>query len=378
MSRIKRAADGARIRRDKNGVPRPTQRRVSKADPAAAVIAAASAAPTPRAAPEITAASRAAREAALLKGEARALVARNLELEATVDFMHRAAAHPPVVTTNRSRPKQGKRTATPVFFLSDLHFGETVTRAESLGQNEYDMAEAKRRFSKCIDNMLWLRADMARTQSCDDTLVAVNGDIVSGDIHDELKETNDGGLLDQCGEAVGALAPGLRAIAEATPGVCHIVCIGGNHGRLTKKKQIKNNFQHSVEHIGVYHPLRLVLGDMSGKIAWHIPRAERFLFDLHERKISIQHGDMIRSQGGIGGVLVPMTRYVTRDDKADLYMFGHFHQADAYGRVIINGSLIGESAYTGWLGVESRPPEQVAFVIDADRGVRRFERVSVT
>jgi hypothetical protein len=45
---------------------------------------------------------------------------------------------------------------------------------------------------------------------------------------------------------------------------------------------------------------------------------------------------------------------------------------------VVNGSLIGESAYTGWIGVESRPPEQVAFVLDADRGVRRFERVSVT
>lgn len=314
--------------------------------------------------------------------DAKALTDRVLELEATVDLMHRASAHPPRIVTPKSRPKTGKRVASPVFFLSDLHFGESVTREESLGQNEYDMAEAKRRLAKCIDNMLWLRADMARTQSCDDTLVVLGGDIVSGDIHDELKETNDGGLLDQCGEAVSALASGLVALADATPGTMHVVCVGGNHGRLTKKKQIKNNFQHSVEHIGVYHPLRLALGTdgrggVEGKIAWHIPRAERFLFDMHGRRLSIQHGDMIRSQGGIGGVLVPMTRYVTRDAKADLYMFGHFHQCDAFGKIVINGSLIGESAYTGWLGVESRPPEQAAFVIDASRGIRRFERVSV-
>ncbi len=316
--------------------------------------------------------------AARAGAEAKALTDRVVELQTAVDFMHRAAAHLPVITARPSRPKKGKRTATPVFFLSDLHFGETVTLEESMGQNHYDIEEAHRRFNKCLDNMLWLRADMARTQSCDDTLLVLGGDMVSGDIHDELKETNDGGLLDQCAAAVSAIAPGIKAMADVTPGTLHIVCVGGNHGRLTKKKQIKNNFQHSVEHIGVYHPLRLALGDMGGKIAWHIPRAERFLFDVHGRKISIQHGDMIRSQGGIGGVLVPMTRYVTRDDKADLYMFGHFHQADAYGRVIINGSLIGESAYTGWLGVESRPPEQVAFLLDASWGVRRFERVSVT
>lgn len=311
--------------------------------------------------------------------EAKALADRVVELEATVDIMHRAAAHPPRIVTHKSRPKSGKRAADPVFFFSDLHFGETVTRAESLGQNEYDMAEARRRFAKCVDNMLWLRRSMVRDDNtCDNSLVVLGGDIVSGDIHDELKETNDGGLLDQCGEAVATIAPGLKALADVTPGVLHVVCVGGNHGRLTKKKQIKNNFQHSVEHIGVYHPLRLALGDLGGKIAWHIPRAERFIFDAFGRKISIQHGDMVRSQGGIGGVLVPLTKWAVRDAKADLYMVGHFHQAELFGRVMINGSLIGESAYSAWLGVESRPPEQVAFVFDADRGVRRFERVSVT
>jgi hypothetical protein len=59
-------------------------------------------------------------------------------------------------------------------------------------------------------------------------------------------------------------------------------------------------------------------------------------------------------------------------------MVGHFHQANAFDELVMNGSLIGESAYSKWLGVESRPPEQVAFVIDAARGLRRFERVSVT
>lgn len=313
------------------------------------------------------------------RAEGKALADRVVELEATIDFMHRAAAHPPSLVAPKSRPKSGKRAADPVFFLSDLHFGETVTREESLGQNEYDMAEAKRRFAKCIDNMLWLRASMVRDgNTCDNSLVVLGGDIVSGDIHDELKETNDGGLLDQCGAAVETIAPGIKAFADATPGVCHVVCIGGNHGRLTKKKQIKNNFQHSVEHIGVYHPLRLAIGDLGGKIAWHIPRAERFIFDAFGRRVSIQHGDMIRSMGGIGGVLVPLKRWSARDGMADMYMIGHFHQANCFDELVVNGSLIGESAYTKWLGVESRPPEQVAFVFDAARGLRRFERVSVT
>ena len=167
-------------------------------------------------------------------------------------------------------------------------------------------------------------------------------------------------------------------MADATPGVLHLICIGGNHGRLTHKQQIKNGTQHSAEHIGVYDPLRRMLGDYNGKIAWHVPNAERHIMDVHGYRVSSQHGTMIRSAGGIGGVLVPMTRWVTRANDADLYLFGHFHEADAYGKVVKNGALIGASAYTKWLGIEDRPPEQVAFVIDAQRGLRRFERVSVT
>lgn len=308
--------------------------------------------------------------------EAKAMAARLVTLEDELAFMHRRPEAPAVIKTPRSRPKSGKRIATPVFMVSDLHFGETVTRAETLGANEYNLAIAAARMRKCWDNMLWLRADMARTQSCDDTLLMLNGDIVSGDIHDELRETNDGGMREQCDAAFEALLPGIRELAAVTPGTLHVVCIGGNHGRLTHKQHIKNGAEHSAEHLGVYDPLRRVVGDAGGKVSWHIPKAERYIIDVHGRRLSQQHGTMIRSQGGIGGTLVPMTRWVTRANDADLYAFGHFHEADAYGKIIKNGSLIGTSAYVKWLGIEDRPPEQVAFIIDAVAGVRRFERVS--
>ncbi|HEX6751200.1 MAG TPA: hypothetical protein VF092_28175, partial [Longimicrobium sp.] len=331
--------------------------------------------PAPRSAERVTAEARATMAANTARAEVKELAARVVTLESELSFVHAAPAHPPQIVTPRSRPKSGLRAATPVFLVSDTHFGERVTREETFGKNHYDLAEATRRMEICWSNMLWLREDMARTQSCDDTLLVLNGDIVSGDIHDELRETNDGGLRAQCDAAVAAIMPGIHAMAEATPGVLHVVCIAGNHGRLTHKQHIKNGTQHSIEHIGVYDPLRRYVGDMGGKVAWHIPAAERHLMEVHGRRVSTQHGTMIRSLGGIGGTLVPMTRWTTRANDADLYLFGHFHEADAYGKIIKNGALIGSSAYTQWLGIEDRPPEQVAFVLDADRGVRRFERV---
>lgn len=346
------------------------------------LIAAAVAKAGPRDAATVVAETTAQLNARNAKAEVKSLTARVVELEAELSFVHAAPAHPPVVRTPSARPKSGKRIATPVFLVSDTHFGETVTLAETLGTNEYDLTIAAQRMAKCWDNMLWLRRDMARTQSCDDTVLVLDGDIVSGDIHDELRETNDGGLRSQCDAAVASILPGIKAFASATPGVLHVVCIAGNHGRLTHRQQIKNGTQHSIEHIGVYDPLRRHIGDMGGKVAWHVPPAERHILEVHGRRVSTQHGTMIKSQGGIGGTLVPMTRWTTRDASgpggADLYLFGHFHEADAYGKIVKNGSLIGTSAYSKWLGIPDGPPEQVAFVLDADRGMRRFERVSVT
>lgn len=334
---------------------------------------------SPRTVEIITAETRARAAAAAARADAKLVAQRVTELEDALGFMHAAPCVPPVIRTPRSRPKSGKRPGTPQFVLSDLHFGEVVTRAETLGANEYNLKIAAERVAECFDNMLWLRADMARTVQCDDTVLYLNGDIISGDIHPELSETNDdGGMRAQCDAAYASLYPGIMAFADATPGVLHVVCIGGNHGRLTHKQQIKNGTEHSAEHIGVYDPLRRAIGDRGGKVSWHIPRAERYILSIHERRVAVQHGTMIRSQGGIGGTLVPMTRWVTRTNDADHYIFGHFHEADAYGKIIKNGATIGASAYTKWLGIEDRPPEQVGFILDPRHGVRRFERVSVT
>lgn len=331
----------------------------------------------PKTPAELVKAERLQQHAATLSRQQSGLVKRVTELEDALEFMYAAPCAPARIKTP-TRPKSGLRVATPCFMLSDLHFGEVVTLAETLGANEYNLAIAKQRTEKAIANMLWIRDDMARTNTCDDTVLLLNGDIVSGDIHDELRETNEGGLRDQCDAAFLTLLPGVKAFAEATPGRLHVVCIGGNHGRLTHKQHIKNGHQHSAEHLGVYDPLRRVLGDMNGKIAWHIPRSERHILDVHGYRLSTQHGTMIRSQGGIGGVLVPMTRWITRANDADYYAFGHFHEADAYGKAIKNGATIGTSAYVKWLGIEDRPPEQVGWLLDAVRGMRRFERVSCT
>lgn len=314
--------------------------------------------------------AEAARRAA--QADADQLRTRLLQYEQADDFY--SALRPIRVEGARSRPRSGLRVATPIALASDWHFGEVVTAEETLGRNTYDIAEAARRAANYWDHVLWLRADAKRTQTCDDQILILGGDMISGSIHPELSATNEVGLADQVQAVYEAIMPGVEALAADARRLI-IPCVSGNHGRATIKSQLKDGWANSLETL-LYRMLREGSKHL-GNVEWLIPRAEGIALDVHGRKIQIQHGTHIKSQGGIGGILVPLTRWATRAASADLYCFGHFHQAQFFDQVIVNGSLIGDSAYSKWLGLTYREPEQVWWIQDEVRGVRRFERVSV-
>lgn len=299
---------------------------------------------------------------------------RIIELESREDFFSNLRTIPSIAI-NTSRPKSGRRPATPLTMASDWHVGEVVTEEETLGRNRYDLAEAKRRAGNFWDNVLWLRADAKRTQTCDDHVLCLNGDMVSGSIHPELESTNEVELADQVSEAAALIKPGIEALAKDSRRVI-VTCTSGNHGRWTTKTRIKTGYGTNVETL-LYRLLKAELAACEN-IEWIIPRAQGAAIDVHGHRLQVQHGTEIKSQGGIGGILVPLNRWAIRAASAHYYLFGHFHQAECFGKVVVNGSLIGDSAYSKWHALEYREPEQVGFVIDERRGLRRFERISVT
>ena len=81
---------------------------------------------------------------------------------------------------------------------------------------------------------------------------------------------------------------------------------------------------------------------------------------------------MIRYQGGVGGVYIPVNKAISqwsRAKHADLDVFGHFHQAKHDVRFISNGSLIGYNAFAISIKADFEPPKQAFFLIDRKRGV---------
>lgn len=297
-----------------------------------------------------------------------------VEAQVSQEFYDSIGSAPPIRVS--TAPKSGLRQGTIVTVASDWHVGEVVTDEETHGTNHYSLVEARKRARKFWDNILWLRKDITRTVSSPDHVLSLNGDGISGSIHEELSESNEVGLVEQVEQYIAVTEPGIRALAKEVPGRLIIPCVHGNHSRMNKgRSMVKIGWSVSLESLG-YRWLRDKLVDVPN-IEWIIPKAESVALDVLGYKFRFQHGTHIKSQGGIGGILVPLTRWAVRQNTADYYVFGHFHQASAFGRVIVNGSLIGESAYTVENGFEARPPEQVNFVVDHRCGLRRFDPVSV-
>ena len=79
----------------------------------------------------------------------------------------------------------------------------------------------------------------------------------------------------------------------------------------------------------------------------------------------------MRSLGGIGGLSVPLLKAVTRWDlavRADYHHIGHFHTYSDFGRVLVNGSLIGYGPFSQWIGASPEPPQQLTYMLDSKRG----------
>src|SRR5665213_171701 len=86
----------------------------------------------------------------------------------------------------------GRRGA-PVLMVGDLHYGEVISKDEVAGVNEYNIEIAYRRLEKLADRTIDLAFNhMGRAKTeYPGIVLCFMGDMIGGDIHEELAKTND-------------------------------------------------------------------------------------------------------------------------------------------------------------------------------------------
>jgi len=273
----------------------------------------------------------------------------------------------------RKTPKDG--THEFVLLWSDLHYGEVVSLEETNSINEYDTGICWDRHKQMRDS-LFSYADN-RPYAIEKLHVLALGDMLSGSIHPELKETNSLPLAEAAVELGEKGSEWLESLAEVFPSI-EFTGVVGNHPRFDQKPRSKTGFDNA-DWISYHHMRTLLRGHEA--FSFDIPRANSHIHTVYDRNILMFHGDSIRSSmPGVpwGGVMRRATalhaQYVQQGLPIDLYTCGHFHQralvnGPGGSRIAMNGSTKGVDEYSLKQFGGGEGPGQMLLTYHHERGL---------
>lgn len=239
---------------------------------------------------------------------------------------------------------------TPCLALGDWHWAETVDPAQVNGLNEYSIEIGHRRAKRVIDTTVDLLKHHMVKPDYPGIVLFLLGDMISGDIHQELKETNEIPTIPTVLDLVGVLRQSLSYLVDHFARV-HVVCVVGNHGRNTVKPQAKNRTATSFDWL-LYRLVEQHFED-DDRVTFQIPDGADARVKVYNHDYLVTHGDQFRGGDGVIGPLGPLVRgdYKKRlresmvDQTYDTLLCGHFHRLITLSQLIVNGSLVGYNEY---------------------------------
>lgn len=271
------------------------------------------------------------------------------------------------------KARSGSR-GTVVTMLSDAHLDEVVNPDEIGGVNAYDRDIATLRLRRYFSKVVELSRDHLAGLTFDGCVLSLNGDLFSGDIHEELVQTNEDTILGSVLYWLEHIAAGIDMLADEF-GKVHVPVTVGNHGRRTRKPRAKLRVRDNFDWmIGALVSREFRTDD---RVTFTIPETIGCQVPVYDRVIRFEHGDQHRGGSGIAGIWSPISRGEAKRSKAqaaidqpfDLIAFGHFHQL-IYGQSwVINGSSKGYDEYAASEGFGYEVPQQAMWVETPEHGM---------
>ena len=265
----------------------------------------------------------------------------------------------------------------PIAFASDWHWGENIVPDQIGGVNEYTMeiahARAKRFFQRIV---ALLKNHMVRPEY-PGIVLCLGGDMLSGNIHQELAETNEIGVMPAMLDLFGVMVEGIDLLVKEF-GRVTLPCVSGNHARNTLKMQSKErchtNFDWLLCQILEKHY------EKNKSVEFAISNGVDKRFQAFGHTFLLSHGDTMGKGGdGIIGCLGPIIRgdQKTRARNGqigqpyDTLLIGHYHQLMWIGKkVISNGSLCGYNEFaSNTLRAPFEVPQQALFCVHPEHGI---------
>ena len=187
-------------------------------------------------------------------------------------------------------------------------------------------------------------------------MLPILGDMLSGNIHEELEVTNAMVMVDQVVWMAGLLNDLIAKVAPYFSRV-EVVVIPGNHPRTKKKPQAKNRFDSWEYMMGKLLEAKVLAGNEHGNIHIAVPRDIIYIHEVYGYRIAMYHGDGIKSNNFAGVPFYGMKQQETALQKlcrdlgippVDQIAMGHWHQHLAWYHhgILVNGAIKGGDEYS--------------------------------
>jgi predicted phosphodiesterase len=279
---------------------------------------------------------------------------------------------PVIKSVTKPSAIKGKLDGEAILLLSDAHFGEIVDREEMCGINEYNMTIAAKRIQFLVDG-IFENLDPFKVKKLH---IFMLGDFTSGNIHDELRETNSPNIVDCTFMGSSILA---QAVCElATKYDINIIGVPGNHGRMTKKKTYKQAYVN-----WDYVMYRALEKDLRGQenVKTSFNHSIFRITEVQGQRFLILHGDNIRGWAGIPwyGIERATKKLAEilqsqREKPFDHICLGHFHSGGLInrtnGKVFVNPSIIGGDEYSLGALFSVAEPQQTLMLVNKKKGIQ--------
>ncbi len=273
-----------------------------------------------------------------------------------------------------SRAKTSARRAILTTILSDSHFDEVVNPDEIGGVNAYDRDIATLRLRRYFEQLVFLGREYMSGVSIDGVVLMLGGDLLSGDIHEELTQTNEDTMLGSVLYWTEQVSAGIDMLAEEYGDIfCPVVV--GNHGRRTRKNRSKLRAKDNFDWLFG----QMVARDFKDRedVTFQIPEAAHVHFDVYDTTYRLEHGDSARGGGGWIGAIGPVmkreqkvrTATQAMEQEFDHMVIGHWHQLSWLSGVTVNGSNKGYDEYASTEGFGFEEPKQGAWLTTPEKGI---------
>ena len=242
----------------------------------------------------------------------------------------------------------------PTLFLSDFHYGEVVRPDAVNNLNNFDKKISQLRLKSTVETAIDLCHNHMVNPKYPGIVLALGGDMMSGSIHDELIESNDGTSIDHVLELFDQLIWTITTLANKFNKVFIPTCYG-NHSRMYQQWRNKEAAHLSFDWM-LYNMLeKHFTANKDTRVQFLIPTGFDAYYKIYDTSYLLTHGDRLGVRGGTGivGMLGPIARgvqkvrseYANFGKSIDYVIMGHYHQYISIKGAIVNGSLKGYDEY---------------------------------